>query len=381
MCRCRTLTHVENRTHLQLEVTVLHISETIIVTLINLSSFGFQVVDAAARSLRMIYQSKLAPKFDFYKEENMDFLLSLLRSENENLIGLGAGVIIHSCETSDEQNILCQAGSLEKLISGLDGSINQRDASLESLATILKNNPDAVLKFVYLQNGRALRHVIELTKGRYSRTSLLACLCLTCIKITSSSYWQDVKIKIKLISILFEFLDDSGQVREEVSFAFSSLIAGKEDLQKLENAIDMFYNQPKQQSYVPHVYDKFSHTNQFKMECILFFQDVSDCLQFPIPSFKQCPEILAAAQLYREKHPPNIYKQFDGNYEKLRLYHKSKMEVLLQRQRHTAKLFEQQYQQAAKQRQFPPPPQQQHGDFVDDIVDTFVQPNQVQDQG
>ncbi|CAK8538976.1 unnamed protein product [Lathyrus sativus] len=204
-----------------------------------------KVVDAAARSLRMIYQSKLAPKFDFHKEENMDFLLSLLRSENENLTGLGAGIVIHSCQTRDEQNILSDAGSLEKLISGLDGSINQRDASLESIATILKKNPAAVAKFAELQNGSALRSVIELTKDRHSRTRLLACLCLICIKNSSSRYLQDIAIKTKLIYILLELLDDSGQVGEEASFAFSSLVAGKEDLQKLAfeaNAIDKFYN-------------------------------------------------------------------------------------------------------------------------------------------
>ena len=64
------------------------------------------------------------------------------------------------------------AGSLEKLVGGLDGSMSQRDASLESIATILKNNPGAVSKFVELQNGRALRSVIELTRDRFSRTML-----------------------------------------------------------------------------------------------------------------------------------------------------------------------------------------------------------------
>ncbi|CAI8583187.1 unnamed protein product [Vicia faba] len=50
----------------------------------------------------------------------------------------------------------------EKLVGGLDGSMSQRDASLESIATILKNNPGAVSKFVELQNGRALRSVAAL---------------------------------------------------------------------------------------------------------------------------------------------------------------------------------------------------------------------------
>lgn len=202
-------------------------------------------MDAAARSLRMIYQSKLAPKFDFFHEANMEFLLSLFKSENENLAGLGASIIIHSCETSDEQNVVCSAGALEKLMGLLDGSITQRDASLESLATILKNNLGAVSKFVELQNGRALSSVIELTKDRCPRTRLLACLCLICVKNSSSCYLQDIGIKAKLIHILLELLDDSGQVGDEASFAFSSLLAEKEDLHKLAfeaNAIDKLYN-------------------------------------------------------------------------------------------------------------------------------------------
>ncbi|XLV04094.1 hypothetical protein S245_018431, partial [Arachis hypogaea] len=83
------------------------------------------VVDAAARSLQMIYQSKLAPKYDFFKEENLEFLLLLLKSENENLSVLGASIIIHSCEAGEEQNILCFVGVLDKLISLLYGSLSQ----------------------------------------------------------------------------------------------------------------------------------------------------------------------------------------------------------------------------------------------------------------
>ncbi|XP_022637501.1 armadillo repeat-containing protein 8 isoform X2 [Vigna radiata var. radiata] len=205
-----------------------------------LSAADDKVVDAAARSLRMIYQSKLAPKYDFYKEQDMGFLLSLLKSGNENLTGLGASIVIHSCETSDEQNILCHAGALEKFISLLDGSLSQRDSSLESIAAILKNNPEVVSKFVDLQSRRALSSIIELTKDRYSQTRLLASLCLICVKNSSSCYLQDTGIETKLINILLELLDDSGKVGDNACFAFSSLVAEK-DVQKLAfeaNAID-----------------------------------------------------------------------------------------------------------------------------------------------
>ncbi|KAF3452534.1 hypothetical protein FNV43_RR02967 [Rhamnella rubrinervis] len=213
-----------------------------------------KVVDAGARSLRMIYQSKLAPKYDFLQENNMDFLLSLLNSENENVTGLGASIIIHSCETVAEQMALCHAGVLKKLISLLEGSLNQRDASLESLATIIKNNVEAVSKFVGSESVKALSSVIELTKDRNPRTRLLACMCLIVIRNTVPCFLHDIGIKTKLVYLLLELHDDPGQVGDEASFAFSSLIAEKEDLQKLAfeaNAIDKLYNHLQKGSLHP----------------------------------------------------------------------------------------------------------------------------------
>lgn len=215
--------------------------------------FCLQVVDAGARSLRMIYQSKLAPKYDFLQEKNMEFLLSLLNNENETVTGLGASIIIHSCETVAEQNALCHAGVLKKLNSLLEGSLSQKDASLESLATIIKNNPEAASKFVS-ESGRDLSSVIDLTKDRYPRTRLLACMCLIVIRNTSPCYLQEIGVKTKLVHLLLELLDDPGQIGEDSPFAFSSLIAQKEDLQRLAfeaNAIDKLYNHLQKDSLHP----------------------------------------------------------------------------------------------------------------------------------
>ncbi|KAL2540902.1 ARM repeat superfamily protein [Abeliophyllum distichum] len=192
-----------------------------------------KVVDASARSLKLIYQSKLAPKYDFFQEKNMDFLLSLLNSKNENVTGLGASIITHSCHTCTEQHTLSESGVIKKLISLLGGSLIQRDASLESLGAIIKENPGVVSKFMGPENGRALNVVTELTKDRYPRTRLLACVCLILIRNTSTCYLQDAGIKTKLILILLELIDDPGQVGDEAPFALSSLIAEKEDLQKI----------------------------------------------------------------------------------------------------------------------------------------------------
>lgn len=199
-----------------------------------------KVVGAAARSLKFIYQSKLAPRYDFLQGNNMEFIQSLLNSENENVTGLGASIITHSCRTSMEQKALSDAGIIKKLTCMLGGSVTQKDASLESLATILNGNPDVISKFTEPENGGALGTVTELTKDNNARTRLLACICLIVIKNSAPSCLQDLRIKTKLILILLELLDDD-QVGDEAPFALSNLIAEKEDLQVLAfeaNAID-----------------------------------------------------------------------------------------------------------------------------------------------
>ncbi|XP_043693417.1 armadillo repeat-containing protein 8-like isoform X2 [Telopea speciosissima] len=204
----------------------------------TLSNPDAKVVDASARSLRMIFQATLAPKYDFLIEKNMEFLLSLLNSDNENVTGLGASIIIHSCETNIEQKALCDAGVLQRLFYLLEGSLNQRDASLDSIATIVKNNSNVISKFVGLVGGTALSTIAELTKDRNPRTRLLACICLIVIGNAFPCYLQDIGTKTKLILILVQLLGEPDQVGDESPFALANLIAEKEDLQKLAFEVD-----------------------------------------------------------------------------------------------------------------------------------------------
>ncbi|KAH6834240.1 ARM repeat superfamily protein [Perilla frutescens var. hirtella] len=192
-----------------------------------------KVVDASARSLKMIYQSKVAPNYDFLQEKNMEFLLSLLNRENENVTGLGASIITHSCQTTVEQKVLSEAGVIKRLVGLLGGSLIQRDASLESLAAVIKDNPEVASRFIGPENGRELSVLIELMKDKCPRTRLLACMCLINIRNASMSSLQDSVIKNKLVLILLELLDDPGQVGDEAPFVLSNLISEKEDLHQL----------------------------------------------------------------------------------------------------------------------------------------------------
>lgn len=199
---------------------------------VSLEILFSQVVDAGARSLRMIFQSKLAPKYDFLQENNLKFLLLLLNSMNENVTDLAASIIKHSCVSSEEQKVLCDAGVLQRLVCLLEGSLCQRDSSLDSIAAVVKNNSEAVSQLVGINNGIALNLIVELMKDRYPRTRLLSCVCLIVIGQASSCYVQEHEIKTKLILILTELLEEHGQVGDEAPFALVTLITDNEDLHK-----------------------------------------------------------------------------------------------------------------------------------------------------
>ncbi|CAA6659128.1 unnamed protein product [Spirodela intermedia] len=196
------------------------------------------VVDAGARSLRMIFQSKLAPKYDFLQENNLKFLLLLLNSKNENVTDLAASIIKHSCVSREEQKVLCDAGVLQRLVCLLEGSLCQRDSSLDSIAAVVKNNSETVSQLVGIKNGIALNLIVELMKDRCPRTRLLSCVCLILIG-QASCYVQEHEIKTKLILILTELLEEHGQVGDEAPFALVTLITDNEDLQKQAHSVNV----------------------------------------------------------------------------------------------------------------------------------------------
>ncbi|KAF7042793.1 hypothetical protein CFC21_052293 [Triticum aestivum] len=191
-----------------------------------------KVVDACARALRMIYQSKQAPTFDVNNEKNMDFLLSLLDSENENVTELAANIISYSCNSNTEQLALCGAGVPQKLVSLFGGSMNLRDACLESMTAIIRNNWEVASRFASMDHGKAFRSIVALIHDRSPRTRLLACLCLIALGHASPCHFLDRQIKTKLILVLLELIEEPGHVGDEAPLALTTLIKDSVELQK-----------------------------------------------------------------------------------------------------------------------------------------------------
>ncbi|PKA49854.1 hypothetical protein AXF42_Ash004396 [Apostasia shenzhenica] len=204
-----------------------------------LSYSNGKVVNAGARTLRIIFQSKLAPKYDVLQVKNMKFLLSLLNSHNENLNELAARIIAHSCDKYEEQKVLCDAGVLKRLVELLDAASNQRDAYIDSVVAVVKNNSEVTEYFLSIGNGRAWSSLIEIMHDRNPQTRYLACVCLVAIGKASCWNSKELQTKTKLMLVLVELLEEPSQAGDEASFALSDLLADKEELHKQAISINV----------------------------------------------------------------------------------------------------------------------------------------------
>lgn len=198
-----------------------------------------QVVEAGARSLKMIFQSSHAPKNDMLQGQRLDLLLALLNSTNENVAEVAASVIARCCETNRQQHALLNAGALDILVDLLGSSLKIREACLDALRTLVRKNPQISMKLIGAKQGGALVTIIKLAKDKSPRTRLLACMCLTNVGCACpSSYPQEWEMRTDMLPILVKLLDEPGQVGEESPSVLADLVANNEELQKLAYGIN-----------------------------------------------------------------------------------------------------------------------------------------------
>lgn len=175
-----------------------------------------QVVEACARSLKMIFHSPLAPKSDMFQGHRMELLLELLNHEKESVAEVAARVLARCCETKDHQLALANAGGLPSLVGLLAGSVKIREASLDALAALTRNNKQLSEMVIKLDNGEALASIIRLIMDKSSLTRLLACMCLANIgKACPGGYFQESEVRANMLSILMRLLDEPGQVGQD----------------------------------------------------------------------------------------------------------------------------------------------------------------------
>lgn len=110
--------------------------------------------------------------------------------------------------------------------------MNLRDACLESMTAVIRNNWEVASRFASMDHGKAFRSIVGLIHDRSPRTRLLACLCLIALGHASPCHFPDRRIKTKLILVLLELIEEPGHVGDEAPLALTTLIKDSVELQK-----------------------------------------------------------------------------------------------------------------------------------------------------
>ena len=176
-------------------------------------------MEACARSLKMIFHSRLAPKSDMFQSHRMELILQLLNHKNENVSEVAACVLARCCETADHQQVFANAGGLRSLVILLSGSVKTREAALDALAALTKNNKHLSETVIKMNHGESLRSIIKLLKEKSPVTRLLACTCLINIEKACPEKFkpasEDLLARNSMLVILLKLLDEPGQVGED----------------------------------------------------------------------------------------------------------------------------------------------------------------------
>lgn len=156
----------------------------------------------------------------------MELLLELLNHDNESVSEVAARVLARCCETKEHQLALANAGGLQSLVSLLAGSVKIREASLDALAALTKNNKQLSETVIKMDNGEALASIIRLITDKSPLTRLLACMCLANIgKSCPGGYAQEADVRANMLNILMRLLDEPNQVGQDAPGMVSFLKA------------------------------------------------------------------------------------------------------------------------------------------------------------
>eukprot|EP00899_Mesostigma_viride_P029667 jgi/Mesvir1/9886/Mv22416-RA.1 len=200
----------------------------------TLTSGDSKVVEAGARSLKMIYQSALAPRSHMFEGGTMPLILHLLSDANENVAEVAASVIARCCETREQQLAVANAGGVAGLLRLLlTGSPRMKEAALDALASMTRDNRDVSEQLVETEG--AVEQLKRISKDASPRRRLLACMAIAHVASCATDRTVACLPSNELVSILptvVKLLDEDRSIQEEAPCVLAHLVETNEDLQR-----------------------------------------------------------------------------------------------------------------------------------------------------
>mmetsp|Transcript_8555 Transcript_8555/g.24546 ORF Transcript_8555/g.24546 Transcript_8555/m.24546 type:complete len:680 (-) Transcript_8555:360-2399(-) len=217
-----------------------------------------KVVEAAMRSIKMIYQSPLVPQDDIFASPALDSLIAALADPGKLTAEVAACIIARCCQRPEHQAAVVPAKGLEALVPMLGAQRwSSRGAALEALVAITRDNHDTC-RALLAYCPKIISKALGLAKEHRPRIQLGACSLLTHLARSSppdslraavegsdytscaasssapssSSASPDSNVRMAVLPVLMKLLGEP-EVREQVPRVLSRLVEGREELQKM----------------------------------------------------------------------------------------------------------------------------------------------------
>ncbi|GBG92583.1 hypothetical protein CBR_g56096 [Chara braunii] len=194
------------------------------------------VVEAGARSLKMIFQSSLAPKNDVFQWQTLNQVLELLQSENDSVAEVAASLLAHCCDSEERQVMLGKAGAMKRLLPMLHPKCSQKkvEAALDAIAAITQDNEDHCHTLVHAGGGSVLEEIrTKLIRHELPRMRLHACMCLVNVfRSWSGGFLKQREIRLSILCVLLKLIDEPGRVGEDAPGVLARFLGDSNQLQR-----------------------------------------------------------------------------------------------------------------------------------------------------
>mmetsp|Transcript_53933 Transcript_53933/g.89750 ORF Transcript_53933/g.89750 Transcript_53933/m.89750 type:complete len:639 (+) Transcript_53933:58-1974(+) len=202
-----------------------------------LSHTNIKVVESAARSLRIIYQSKLAPRAQIFQGSYLTQLVALLSSNNDVLSEVAASIIAQCCESSDHQMAVAELHGLHPLLNTLSSKFpKSQEAALECIACLTRQNDK--ISVLVAEREEAVNQIMRMLKEKRARVRLLACTAIANLNRSRAIPNRQSEVQMNVLPTIVKLFNEEDPIREEAPLVLAHLISDSEDLQKAASESD-----------------------------------------------------------------------------------------------------------------------------------------------
>jgi len=198
-----------------------------------------KVIEAGARSIKLILQASSLPRQDIFPDHLIPQLISLADFKNKGLViaELVTSIIARVCENSGQREIFAQNGGVNPVVDLLGSSYPKaKEAALDALASLSNGHAAISLQIanskVADSNESVIQAILDLIKDKRPKTRLLAATCMTNLSRSKAIPNQKSAILQKVLPTLIKLLHESDPIREKAPLVISNLVAENEEYQK-----------------------------------------------------------------------------------------------------------------------------------------------------